>query len=96
MFEDLEEKMEHDWRLRWHYHKEKIKLDISEWWYGLWRSTTDVIEEERSIIVREINPVSSIQPVSETINLPEPEFEEVKELYSNKPLRFSLFRRHRN
>lgn len=35
MFEDLDEKMKHDWRLRWHNRWEKLKLDISEWWYSL-------------------------------------------------------------
>ena len=32
MFEDLDEKMKHSWRLRWHHRWEKLKLDISEWW----------------------------------------------------------------
>lgn len=36
MFEDLEEKMKYSWRLRWHHRWEKLKLDISEWIYGLY------------------------------------------------------------
>ena len=35
--QELEEKMKHDWRLRWYYRKEVIKLDISEWWIGFYR-----------------------------------------------------------
>ena len=34
---ELDEKMKHDWRLRWYHRKEVIKLDISEWWIGFYR-----------------------------------------------------------
>ena len=33
MLEELDEKMKHNWRLRWYYKWAKLKLDISEWFY---------------------------------------------------------------
>lgn len=35
--EEAEEEMAHDWRLRWFYRWEKLKLDVSEWFYRLWK-----------------------------------------------------------
>ena len=38
------------------------------------------------------NSYCAVVPVSETLRLPEPDFEELKPLYSSKPLRFNALR----
>lgn len=35
MFEDLDEKLKHSWRLRMYHRWTWLKLEISEWWYWL-------------------------------------------------------------
>lgn len=35
MFKELDEKMKHDWKLCWYYRKEKVKLDISEFYHKI-------------------------------------------------------------
>jgi len=34
-FEKLDEKMKHNWRLRWYYRWAKLRLNISEWYYKI-------------------------------------------------------------
>lgn len=38
-FSELDEKMKHDWRLRWYYRWAKLRLNISEWYWKHFQAT---------------------------------------------------------